>query len=103
MIEYRQDMHPMVNDHNEVIKFVFVLTGTCTESGTSASVDAYWPIDPDKPKKIAKLWTKDELDLEYGKCEVEKDFRAKVDAKIECKNAKYVASEDFDYNNAPNT
>lgn len=100
-IEYEQVIIPQVNTDNEVMQLVCILNAECTESGTTASVDALWDVS-DKPKKHFSLWTKAELDAEFNACEYEKGFQAIVDHKIECKNAKTLAPQDFDYNNAPN-
>ena len=100
-IEYKQHITPQVNTSNEIMQLVCILTGTCTESGTAASVDALWDVS-DKPKKHYSLWTKEDLDAEFKVCEYEKDFVSILEHKIECKNAKAIAPQDFDYNNAPN-
>jgi len=104
MINYKEPIRkPLVDQaSNEVCKWVFGLEGTCSESGESGYIDAVWDVS-DTPKKHFSLWTKKEIDAEYGKCEYENKFADIIERKIDCKNAKRVEVIDFDYNSASKT
>lgn len=100
-IEYTEIRRPKVNEHNEVIQWVFGLSGSCTESGTTASFDCIWDVS-DHDRLHYSRWKKADIDAEFGKAEVEFNFSEKVDHKIACKVNKRFSPSDFDYNNAPN-
>jgi len=87
---------------NEVLKWVFAMTGLCDKTGVEVYYDAVWDVS-DKPLVRYMMWTKSAIDLEYGKCEVENKFTDVIDRKIKAKCAKILVASDFDYNNAPDT
>ena len=103
MIKYTEiKKQPMVNSVNEVIKWVFGMSGVCDDTGTEAYIDAIWPLE-DEARKHHSMWTKSEIAAEYGKCEVENGFSSTIQRKIAAKCDKLVVVSDFDYNNAPDT
>ena len=82
---------------NEVHSWVFGITGTDSETDTSAYFDAVWDVSSE-PLLRYMMWSKEAIDLELGKCTIENDMDAVIARKIAAKDAKKLAVNDFNYN-----
>jgi len=92
MINYTPTrVEPKISSDN-VHSWVFGITGTDSETGTSAYFDSVWKVT----EKALASWTKADIDAEIATCKTENDMEAIIAKKILAKDSKTTVN--FDYN-----
>lgn len=91
---------PLVNINNEVLQWVFKVTGTDEDTGVSEAIECIHDVS-DQPLERYMFWTKEGVDVEKFKCIQENDMIEKARKRVEARINKVVEASEFDYNNLP--